>query len=351
MPAISIDTFFACLLMVLLVLTAMAATARILQPLIKASTNVEAEQRLCEVARRILLYTGNPADWGKNEQTIPEEFGLAEVGISVPYALDVDKVSRLNNENIYSLSYAQIFTGLKAADISLRIEVKPVFNVKVNQTATFSSPDEIVYTFEATTEKGDGAKVSTILKAYVLMESLVQAFDFQNVDGQVSFNITLPKDSESPAVLAVFAKSTFNSRIAAYAVYPLAHSGETAPKNAFLKLSPINHNLIVTPTSNEIVLGKVYALTFHSVWQLTQTTSHTFSIPASVDPCPTVLVAFGSNASQPFVEWTAYPQVPVEVGVDFASSLSTSDVYAYTHLVSVGNGIYKCTIFLGGPKP
>ncbi len=351
MPAISIDTFFACSLMVLLVLTAMTATAKILQPLINMSANVKAAQRLGEVARHMLLYAGKPADWGRNAQTIPEEFGLAETEASNPYALDIDKVSRLNSENIYGLSYAQIYTSLKAADLSFRIEIKPVFNVKVNQTATFEDSNETTYTFEVATEKDDGAPVSAVLKAYVLTENLLQALTIQNVDGRTSFNITLPKDLESPAVLVAFAKSTYNDRVVSYAVYSLTSSSGTTSKRGFLRLSPINHTLTVTPISNETILEKVYALTFNGVWQPTKTENHTFSIPASVDPCPTVLVAFGSHATQSFVEWTAYPQIPVEVGVDFTSLLSISDVYAYTSLVSVGRGIYKCTIFIGGLKP
>jgi len=353
MPAISIDTFFACSLMVLLVLTAMTATAKILQPLINMSANVEVAQRLGEVARHMLLYAGKPADWGRNAQIIPEEFGLAEAeaGANNPYALDIDKVSRLSSENIYGLSYAQIYTSLKAADLSFRIEIKPVFNVKVNQTASFEDSNETTYTFEVATEKDDGAPVSAVLKAYVLTENLQQVLNIQNVNGRTSFNITLPKDLESPSVLVAFAKSTYNDRIVSYAVYSLASSSGTTSKRGFLRLSPINHTLTVTPISNETLLEKVYALTFNGVWQLAQTENHTFNIPASIDPCPTVLVAFGSNATQSFVEWTAYPQIPVEIGVDFASLLSISDVYAYTSLVSVGNGIYKCTIFLGGPKP
>ncbi|MEM1566325.1 MAG: hypothetical protein QW510_04470 [Candidatus Bathyarchaeia archaeon] len=349
MPAISIDTFFACSLMVLLVLSAMTATARILQPLINMPINVEVAQRLGEIAKRILLYTGKPVDWGQNAQTIPEEFGLAEAGAVSPYALDVDKVSRLNRENAYCLSYVQIFTSLKAADLSFRIEIKPVFNVRLNPTAIFEGSNETVYAFEVASEKEDGALVSTILRTYVLAESLLQTNDIQNFGGRTSFNITIPNTLPSPAVLIVFAKSMYNNRATSYAVYSLAHLSEP-PRGAFLRLSPINHTLTVASTSSEAILRRVYALTFNSLWQLTQTGSNSFRIPVSSDVSPTVLVVFGTNATQPFVEWTVYPQVPIQTGVDFASLQSVSDVYAYEHLVSIGNGLYQCTIFLGGSK-
>lgn len=334
--------------MVLLVLSAMTATAKIVQPLINTSTNVEAAQRFGKIAKHMLLYAGKPADWGRNGQMVPEEFGLAEGGASDPYALDIDKVSRLNSGNIYSLSYAQVFTSLKASDLSFRIEIKPVFNVKINLTAIVENWDEVIYTFDAATEKDDGAQVSTVLKAYVVAETLLQAHTIQNIGGKTSFNITLPKSLESPTLLVIFAKSTHNNHITSYAVHLFTYLGELPSKGAFLRLSPLNHSLTVTPTNTEVVLENVYALTFNYVWQLTQTESNVFSIPAPVDTSPTVLIAVGLNATQHFVEWTAYPQIPLQTGVDFASLLSISDVYVYEHLVSIGYGIYKCTVLLGG---
>lgn len=333
--------------MVLLVLSAMTATAKILQPLINTSTKVENAQRFSGIARRTLLYAGKPADWGRDGRIVPEEFGLAEVGEADPYALNIDKVSRLNSENVYGLSYAQIFKGLKTPDLSFRIEIKPVFDVKLNLTATSEGSDETTYTFEAATEKDGGIQVPTALRAYVLAGSLQQVYEIQNRDGKTSFNVAFPKILESQAILVVFAKSIHNNRVVSYAVYSFAQSGS---RGAFVRLSPLNYTLTLTPTSSNIVLESVYAISYSGVWQLTPRNGSAFSIPAFVDPCPTVLVVFGLNATQSFVEWTAYPQVPIQIGVDFANLLSLSDVYAYTRLVSIGSGIYKCTILLGGPK-
>lgn len=62
MPAISIDAFFVCSLMVLLVLSAMTATAKLLQPLITSSLEAEAAERYDEIAKYILLNAGKPSD-------------------------------------------------------------------------------------------------------------------------------------------------------------------------------------------------------------------------------------------------------------------------------------------------
>lgn len=350
MPAVSIDTFFACSLMVLLVLSAMSATARIFQPLVNTMASHEAAQRFGEIAKHVLLHAGRPADWGQDGQTVPEEFGLADAVAESPYALDVDKVSRLNSENIYCLSYAQIFTSLRSPDLSFRIEIKPVFNVELNLTSVIQDSDETIYMFQAATKRDEGSPVSTSLKAFVLAENLLRAYTLQNTGGRVDFNITVPTSLESPALLVVFAKSTCNSRIVSYSVYPLTVQGGLFPRGAFLKLSPINHTLIVKPTSSGAVLTGAYALTFNGLWQLTQTGSNTFRIPEFTDASPTVLMVFGLDSTRHFAEWTVYPQIPIHAGVDFTSLRSASDVYAFEHLVSIGYGIYKCTIFIGGPK-
>ena len=350
MPAVSVDTFFACFLMVLLVLSAMTATAKLLQPRINSSLNVEGAERYGETAKHILLYAGKPSNWGQDGQAIPEEFGLAEAGAENPYTLDVDKVSRLNGESLYALSYAQIFTSLKVSDVSLRLEIKPVFNVRVNLTAILEGLNETVYTFEVATEKS-GAAVSAIVKAYIIAENFLQTTSVYNSDGIARFNLTVPNSVGGPALLVVFAKSKFNNRIASYAVYPFAHNlSEPAAKGVFLKLSPLNYTLTVIPTSAETVLSSVYALTFNYAAPLTQTASNVFSIPKFADASPIVLVATGWNSTKFFAEWTAYPQIPLQMGVDFSTMSNLSNVYAYEHLVAIGSAIYKCTVWLGGPK-
>lgn len=350
MPAVSIDTFFACSLMVLLVLSAMTTTAKLLQPRIKSSLNIEGAERYGEIAKHVLLYAGKPSNWGQDSQIIPEEFGLAEANAENSYTLDIDKVSRLNGESLYALSYAQIFTSLKASDVSFRLEIKPVFDVNINLTATFEGLNETVYEFEVATEKG-GAPVSASVKAYVAAENFLQATSVYNSDGKVRFNLTISNSTEGPALLVAFAKSTSNNRITSYAVYSFAHNfRQPTLKGAFLKLSPINYTLTVTPAGAETVLSTVYALTFNHAVQLTQTTSNVFSIPKFTDAIPTVLVAAGWSSTKFFVEWTAYPQIPLQIGVDFANLSSLSNVYAYNYLVAIGSAIYKCTVWIGGAK-
>ncbi|MEM3616955.1 MAG: hypothetical protein QXJ31_03470 [Candidatus Bathyarchaeia archaeon] len=353
MPTISIDTFFACSLMVLLVLSAMAATASLLYQPIDNFFGDEAFTRYEEIAKYMLLNTGEPADWGKNNQTVPEEFGLADAEAASPYMLDLDKVSRLNSENLHALSYAQIYTSLKIPDVAFRIEIKPLFETVVGFTATYEGVGETTYEFEVETVRS-GVNVPAELRLYVVAGNFLQDLGVYSSDGEVRLNVTIPKSVDGPALLVVLAKSKYNAKMVSFAVYAFAHNSQNpTSRGSFLRLSPLNHTLTVVP-SNDLALSEVYALTFNHSQILEQETNQneysTFIIPRFLDASPIVLVATGWNFTQFFAEWTVYPQIPVAIGISPAESMSLADVYAYTHLVTINSALYRCTVWLGGPK-
>jgi len=353
-PAISIDTFFACSLMVLLVLSAMTTTSSLLYPPISNSFGDEAFTRYGEIAKYILLNTGKPVDWGKNSQTVPEDFGLADADAADPYTLDVDKVSRLSGENLHVLSYAQIYTSLKIPDVSLRIEIKPLFETFVNLTATYEGEGETTYEFEVETMRS-GVSVPAELRLYVVAENWLQNLGVHSSDGKICLNVTISKDVGGPALLVVLAKSRCNAKIVSFVAYAFAHNSQNPEaKGSFLKLSPLNHTLTVVPKNVDTTLTDVYALTFNYASTLEQTTSQNqsiaFAIPRFLDSSPAVLVATGWNSTRFFIEWTVYPQIPVAVGVSPSGSVSLADVYAYTFTVAINSVFYRCTVWIGGPK-
>jgi hypothetical protein len=340
--------------MVLLVLSAMAATAGLLYPPISSSFGTEASKRYEEIAKHILLNVGKPADWGKNSQTVPEELGLAEAEAADPYTLDVDKVSRLNSENLYALSYAQIYASLKIPDVSFRIDIKPVFETSINLITAYEDANETTYEFEVATVRS-GANVPAELRLYVTAENFLQNLGVYISDGGILFNVTIPKSVNGPALLVVLAKSRYNAKIVSFAVYAFAHNYQNPkPKGTFLRIAPLNYTLTVVPNNAEITLSGVYALTFNHHQTLERKTNQnqsvTFDIPKFLDASPTVLVATGWNSTQFFIEWTVYPQVPVGIGINPTESMNLSDFYAYTYLVTVNSVVYRCTVWLGGPK-
>ena len=353
MPAISIDTFFACSLMVILVLSAMATTSKFLYPYINNAVDENVVRRYRELSKYLLLNDGLPSNWGQNGQETPETIGFAETG-SNSYELDIDKVSRLNTENIYALSYAQIFTLLKMPDVSLRIEIKPIFEVNINLTSVFALVNETVYQFEISTQK-HGIPVQTEIKCYVVAENYLEANYAYASNGETYLNITLSNDVNGPALLLVFARSVSNVKIVSFNAYAFAHnSPEPESKGTFLRLSPLNYSLNASFIHSEISLSKAYVLTFNYNSTSTQTSSSnqsaTYNIPNFLDPSPTLIVVTGWNSTAFFTEWTAYPQIPVQTGANFAGLTALSNIFAYTYIVTIDSALYECTVWLGGPK-
>jgi len=353
MPATSVDTFFACSLMVLLILSAMAGASKILYPQISNSVDEFAYEKLMEIAKHLLLNPGEPLNWGQDSQVVPEKFGLAKADAEA-YTLDIDKVSRLNSENRFSISYAQMFASLKISDVSFRIEIEPIFEASINLTATFHTENETIYQFEVSTEK-DGVPVEAELKCYVVAENYLGANQAYALNGIALFNVTLSEDVGGPALLVVFAKAVCNSRMVSFGAYCFEHNlGEPQTPGTFLRLSSLNHTLEALFGYQEIILAETYALTFNCFSTLAkiadENQSATYSIPYLQDSSPILLVVTGRNSTNFFIEWVSYPQVPLQTGANFESLSALSNVFAYSYIVIINNALYQCKLLLGGPR-
>jgi hypothetical protein len=354
MPAISVDTFFACSLMVLLVLSAMATTSKFLYPQINNVVDENIAERYSEISKYLLLSSGTPSSWGQNSQITPDMFGLAETDSDNPYELDIDKVTRLNSENTYAVSYAQIFTTLKISDVSFRIEIKPIFDVAINLTATFAEVNETIYQFEITTTK-HGVPIQTELKCYTIAENYFDAYYAYAADGKSYLNITIPNNVTGPALLAAFARSTYDTKITSFNICAFEHNlAEPKPQDTFLRLSPLNYTLTAALLYPEIVLTDTHALAFDYNSTLPQTAasneSATYDIPHFLDSSPTLIVVTGWNSTNFFTEWTVYPQIPLQMGANFEGLASLSNVFAYSYIITINSVFYECTVWLGGPK-
>lgn len=354
MPAVSVDTFFACSLMVIAVLSAMAGASKLLYPYINSANGQNSAQRYEEISRYVLLNSGKPTNWGQNGQEAPETFGLAKNDSDVPYELDLDKVTRLNAENVYSVSYAELYSSLKLSDLSFRLEIKPVFQVIINLTATFAFTNETIYQFDILTEK-QGSAVRTKLMCYVIAENYMDTISVDVPMGRISQNVTLSNSVHGPALLIVLARNAYNARIVSFSVYAFAHSSaQPEAAGTFLRLSPLNHVLNTSFVNSEVNLSRAYALTFDHNSKLTQIAGNNesalYEIPYFLDPSLTVLVLTGWNYSEFFTEWVAYPQVPLEIGAGFADAMSLSTVFSYAYEVTINCAIYDCTVLVGGSR-
>jgi hypothetical protein len=342
-PAISIDTFFACALLVSVALLATASLAGTMQDRIDSMQDLNKDAYLRNIAEHIVTSCGTPIDWGASG-AVPSSFGLAESGSPYVYALDIDKISRLNSQNGYSLSYFQVSTAARLNNIALGVSVSQMLSVTATLSATSSIGDETAYTFEVSVSQASGP-TSASLQCYVVAKDFVSnVFDTTSSAGVGYVTVQIPNASNGPALLIVFARATFDDRATAYGAYAFAHlSQEPSPNHTFLGLSPLNYTLSVETNFPGITIEQAYAFSYAYQSNLTSTSATTYAIPEFVDKSPTALVISGLNGTTSFVEWTAYPDVPLDFGADFENS--EQNVFVYNVLVK--GTLYKLALSFG----
>ncbi|MBN1358806.1 hypothetical protein JW988_08575 [Candidatus Bathyarchaeota archaeon] len=343
MPAISIDTFFACSLLVSVALLATASLAGTMQDRLTAMQDLNKDDYLRNIAEHLVTSCGTPVDWG-SAGTVPSSLGLADSESSYLYELDIDKISSLNNENSYALSYAQASASARLNNIALGISVSQMLSITTTLSANSSLGDETAYTFEISVSQASGPTSAT-LQCYVVTEDSVNAISNTTSNAGVGYiTVQILNASNGPALLVVFARATFDDRITAYETYSFAHlSQEPSPNHTFLGLSPLNSTLSVEENFPDVTVEHGYAFSYAYQSNLTSTSASTYAIPEFVDNSPTVLVISAVNDTTPFVEWTAYPDIPLDFGSDFENA--ERNVFVYTVLVK--GALYKLTLSFG----
>jgi hypothetical protein len=342
-PAISIDTFFACSLLVSVALLATASLAGTMQDRINSMQDLNKQDYLRNIAEHLVTSYGTPVDWGA-AGAAPNSFGLADSEASYLYALDVDKISMLNSQNGYSLSYFQVSKAAKLSNIASGISISQMLSITATLSATSSMGDETAYTFQISVSQASGP-TSAALQCYVVSKDYVSAV--ANTTSSAGFGyitVQIPNASNGPALLVVFARATFDERITAYRTYSFAHlSEEPSPNHTFLELSPLNYTLSVETNFPDMTIAHGYAFSYAYQSNLTAISATTYAIPEFVDKSPTVLVISGLNGTTSFVEWTSYPDVPLNFGADFENS--EQNVFVYNVLVK--GTLYKLTLSFG----
>jgi hypothetical protein len=343
MPTISIDTFFACALLVSVALLATASLAGTMQTRIDGMQDLNKQDYLRNAAEQILFSTGTPADWGVGA-TVPSSFGLHASGASGVYELDIDKVTRLSSQNSLALSYPQVSNAAQLNNLALGIKLSQILSMTVALSANTTVGDETAYTFMIQVSQSQGL-VSARLHCYLVADGfLSDVYNSTSSSGVGYASFQVPNSADGPALLMVFARATFDDRVTAYEAYSFAHLSETPePNQTFLGLSPLNGTLNVDANDPDAAVNEAYAFSFGYQANLTATSGSTYAIPAFLDKSPTVLVVSGQTSSASFVEWTAYPDVPLQFGANFENS--EENVFVYT--VTIKGAFYKLTLTFG----
>ncbi len=346
MPTTSVDTFFACILMVIVVLSAMAATSNISHVII--NPNGEGSLKNAQLPMLILLGEGKPSDWGRETGSMPEIFGLSNPISYGTYDLDIDKVTRCNSQNLFSLSYAQAYAALNIPDVSFEIEIKPLFDVLITLTGESMQANDTVFQFRIATEKA-GLPIQTNVKAYVIAEDLFDSFKLAATDAEAWLNVSLPIGYSGSALLTVIASSVADQRMTSFASLPFTSgSAQTEPDSLRLNISPLNQTVTISASSVNVTVSQVYVLSldYNSTLRLVDVGNRTWfsHLPSFVDSSPRLIVALGHDGTSFFLEWASYPQVPIKIGADFHTPAADSSVFASEYIVTIDSVIYSCVV-------
>jgi hypothetical protein len=346
-PASSVETFFACSLMVILVVSGMAATAKVVQPYLNDLSALNTFEPCKELSEYLLLSAGEPPHWGNIPDSSITIFGLAS-GTGVPYDLDIDKITRLNKNNVHSISYNDILAALDIPSLALKIRIEYLFDIFINLTSILSEENATTYTFRVSTHDA-GSPISVWLQCYTVIEHHVENCSSSTSPDGVNFvAVSLPNSLEGKAMFLVFAKAKADPQIVAFSSYSFVHNSETLEDDTtFLNLNPFNHILNVSFQYPSVEVANAYVFTYNYNFNLTglaaDDQTQSFRVPNLLDPSPMILLLNGKNASTPYAEWVSYPQLPLEIGVD-SHSTSHSRVVALTYTISVISAFYKLTI-------
>jgi hypothetical protein len=345
MPTISIETFFACSLMVSVVIISAVLSAGILDSHISRMQDLNEQEYFRAISEHILFTCGKPENWGSDGAVLPQALGLAKADSPYPKELDIDKICRLNSQNNFSLTYPDILNAARMDNIALGIRVTNLLDVNISLASNVTDGDSMRYTFLIHVSQ-ETRPVTALLHSYVVARNFLNdSYASTGTDGLGYSEFAIPNASNGTTLLVVFARATFDPRATSSGAYAFAHlSDDPDPNNTFLRLSPLNHTLYVEKEHSDVVLDNCYAFTYEHNLTATSTSDLTYRIPALLESSPIAVTVTGYNASTFFIEWTFYPQTPLVTGASFASS----ECYAFEYTVTVRETFYKVFLSFGG---
>jgi len=348
LPTTSIDTFFACTIIIAAALISTAFLTSSLQTTISGSQDINKESYLNAIADHIVTNPGAPLNWADNEQA-PTDFGLAANGSTIPYEVGIDKITMLNQLNNYSLSYADIATAAKLNNIALGIKVSQVMSINIQQSFNNTMGNETSFSFEVLTSI-DSEPARANLHCFVVGNKYLMDITNGTSDigiGQINFQI--PRAITENAKLIVFARASCDDRITSYAIYNFANSQQQpTPSDDVLTLSPLNYVLNLTTNESGVTIQGGYLFSFGYEQNLTYTQGVAQNpIPRIIDKSPFVIIIYGQHNATFFQDWTAYPEIPLKAG----SSFQGSEQNVFSYIVTIKDTLYKLDISLGDTPP
>ncbi|MEE8354943.1 MAG: hypothetical protein V3S09_03875 [Candidatus Bathyarchaeia archaeon] len=332
MSTASIDFTLAAIAMIVVTLGAVFGVSMVVAPYLEG--DVHGVERYQQIGRYILLSKGEPSGWGTGG--IPNELGLAAGGS--PYELDIDKVTRLNPDHPQSVNYSTLWQALGIDDVSFRISVEPLFNLILTMASSQVQGSDTVYTFSSTTVR-DGYPLPCQVTYYIAVgNSTYSSSGSTALNGSGTVQFTLPNSSNGTAVLIGIARA--EKSITSFDVLSFAHNtSQPNQPGAYASLSPLDYTLGVSLAGGASAWNAA-VFSYGYSFNLTASGSD-YIIPRLLAGGPMVVTLTGINGTDRWVEWVAYPQVPLEVGGDMEDDYVVSDVWVVEYVVEIEGGLYR----------
>jgi hypothetical protein len=342
-PTSSIDTFFACSLLVSVAIIATAFLAGTMQTQINNMQELNQQDYLRNIANHIVTSYGDPTNWGSNNN-VPTSFGLSTNNSDRLYELDVDKITRLNSLNDYSISYYAAFTAARLHNIAFGVSVSQMLDVNVVLIGNAAIENGIEYTFQISVSQDTGP-VRADLHSYIIANNFTGTASNSTSDSGVGqITVDVPNSSNGTSTLLVFARATYDDRLTSFSVFPFQHLSESPQTNqSFVSISPLNYTLNLRTNYPNITIQNAYAFTYTHQSNLNFSSNNSYPIPNFLDNSPIILMVQSKNGSISYNDWTAYPEVPLSFGADF----SHSEINAFIYPVIINNVLYKLTLLFG----
>ena len=179
---------------------------------------------------------------------------------------------------------------------------------------------------------------------FILNDELFDTLNTTSADGLAYASFQIPNSDAGPVLIVVFGRSLIDDRITCFGTYSFAHlSDEPMPNNYFLETTTLNYELLFNPKFENITLGNVNLFTFSNYSMLSLASESAYSIPYLVDKSPMVMVISGICNSSSFIEWIAYPDVPLVFGSDFRGT----DETIFSYIVAINEVFYKLNLKIG----
>jgi hypothetical protein len=324
-------------------LIATTFTAGALQTQINGTQDINEDTYLKAIADHLVFSPGYPSNWGL-QTGLPQEFGLAKANAAGAYELDIDKVSRLNNQNIFALSYFDIITRSKINNVALSVELNQVMDITLQKISASPIGSNTSFSLSIYTAINSKPTSSSVHLYAVGNGYLNEANAITSDEGLAESTMQVPTNQLADSLLVAFAQASFDNRITSYAVYNFSsEKQESTPTEDFLQLSPLNNDLYLNATraaGYQTLNGYVFTYSQH---QSLTIVDYQCALPCFLDRSPCVIVLFGVKASVLSVEWTAYPQVPLSTGSSFSGTAQS----VFSYLVIVNGVLYHLEISLG----